>query len=153
MPGERKVEAALDLARGLLEEMSLLNPRISDLTGLVRRYSAIKFDVPELAEADGYLFQYGRVGWFSEPTFVISLVRQLEVVDSGGEHEYYIQIQFEFRYALDDELESVDSCSEWWFPEGEVSFDVWMESVEQSPIMNTLARKMPREFEIWRDQD
>jgi hypothetical protein len=112
MPDKQQVEAALDLARGLLDEISLSNPQLSDLTGLVRRYSAIEFDVPEVSDADGYLFQYGEVSWFSEPTFALSLVRQLEVVDSYGEHDHYLQIQFEFRYSLDDELASAGSYSE-----------------------------------------
>lgn len=152
MPEKVQLEAALSLARGLLDERPPAFPQLSELTELVRRYAAIEFDVPDLPDADGYLFQYGKVSWFSEPTFVLSLVRQLEVVDSSGEHEYYIQVQFEFRYSLDDDLESVASHSEWWFPGGEVSFEEWLHSVSRSPITGTLAEKAPREFEIWQDQ-
>ncbi|WP_433358750.1 hypothetical protein [Streptosporangium sp. CA-115845] len=152
MSNKQRVEAALDLARGLLGEPPLFTSQVSDLTGLVRRYSAIEFDIPELPDADGYLFQYGKVSWFSEPTFVLSLVRQLEVIDSSGEHEYYVQVQFEFRYSLDNELESAGSHTEWWFPEDGISLDAWLESVNRASIMNILTQKTPREFEIWQDQ-
>ncbi|TMR22622.1 hypothetical protein ETD86_10825 [Nonomuraea turkmeniaca] len=152
MSGKQQVEAALGLARGLLAEAASFNFQPSGLTGLVRRYSAIEFDVPDVPDVDGYLFQYGKVSWFSEPTFVLSLARQLEVVDSTGEHDYYIQVQFEFRYPLDDELEFAGSYSEWWFPEDKRSFDVWLGSIDRATIMNILAGKTPREFEIWQDQ-
>ena len=151
MSDKQQVGAALDLARKLLDETPTFNSRISSLIGLVRRYSEIEFNVPELPDADGYLFQYGKVSWFSEPTFVLSLVRQLEVVSSSGEHEYYLQVQFELRYILDDELESIGSHSEWWFPEDEMPFHVWLDSVEQASIMNILTHKKLREFEIWQD--
>ncbi|MEV0823630.1 hypothetical protein [Nonomuraea rubra] len=152
MPDRRQVDEALELARGLLDDASTFSFRPSGLTELMRRYSTIEFDVPDVSDADGYLFQYGKAGWFTEPTFVLSLARQLEVVGPSGGHEHYIQVQFEFRYPLDGELENTGSCSEWWFPGDKISFDMWLESVAQAPIMNVLADKKPREFEIWQDQ-
>lgn len=124
---------------------------LSGLTRLVRRFSAIEFEVPELPDADGYLFQYGKVNWFPEPTFALGIVRQLEVVDAAGEHESYVQVQFEFRYALDGDLDSVGSHSEWWFPDGEISFNSWLDSVDRAGISNRLAVKTPRDFAIWQE--
>ncbi|MFR9675388.1 hypothetical protein [Streptomyces sp. TR06-5] len=94
------------------------------------------------------VFQYGKVNWFSEPTFVLGISRQLEVIDSAGEHESYVQVQFELRYPLGDDLDSVGGHSEWWFPGGGVSFGSWLDSVDRAEISNRLAVKTPREFAI-----
>ncbi|MDX3453182.1 hypothetical protein PV396_14680 [Streptomyces sp. ME02-8801-2C] len=151
MSEKLQVDSAEDVARRLVEEMGGFDPSFSGLTRLVRRFSAIEFEVPEIPDADGYLFQYGKVNWFLEPTFTLGIVRQLEVVDAAGEHESYVQVQFEFRYPLDGDLDSVDSYSEWWFPGGEVSFDSWLDSVDRTTISNLLAAKSPREFAIWQE--
>ncbi|MFF9777012.1 hypothetical protein ACF1HJ_25560 [Streptomyces sp. NPDC013978] len=148
---KQQVDSAERTARRLVEEMDDLDTSLSGLTGLVRRFSAIEFEAPESPDADGYLFQYGRVNWFSEPTFALSIVRQLEVGDVTGEHEAFVQVQFEFRYSLDDDLDSAGSHSEWWFPGGEVSFDSWLNSVDQAPISRLLATKKPRDFAIWQE--
>jgi len=152
MSRKQKVEAAARAARRVAEGVEGFGSSLSGLTQAVRSFSAIEFEVPELPDADGYLFQYGKVNWFSEPTFAVGIVRQLEVVDSAGEHESYVQVQFEFRYPLDGDLESVASHSEWWFPDGEVPFNSWLDSVNRAPIMGLLAAKVPRDFEISQEQ-
>ncbi|WP_261570969.1 hypothetical protein [Frankia gtarii] len=131
MPDKKPVAAALQAARRLLDGSFVRDLRVVDLTDLIRRYSLIDFDVPDSPDADGYLFQYGKAGWFSEPTFVLSMVRQLEVVDPLGRHESYIQIQFELRYRLDDGLAALGSYSEWWFPVDGKRFEAWLETVER----------------------
>ncbi|RZU44144.1 hypothetical protein EV284_1603 [Streptomyces sp. BK022] len=151
MSGKQQVESAEGVARQLVEGMSGFDRSPSGLTRVVRKFSAIEFDVPDLPDVDGYLFQYGNVNWFPEPTFALSIVRQLEVVDAAGEHESYIQVQFELRYPSDDDLDSVGSHSEWWFPGGEVSFDTWLNSVERAEVSTRLAGKTPREFAIWQE--
>lgn len=78
--------------------------------------SAIEFEVPEGPDADGYPFQYGKANWFAEPTFALGIVRQLEVIDLAGDHESYVQVKFELRYTLDDDLESIESHSERMVP-------------------------------------
>ncbi|MFE3270834.1 hypothetical protein [Streptomyces sp. NPDC059215] len=152
MSTKQKVEAAARAARRIAEETEGFGASLSGLTRAVGRFSAIEFEVPEIPDADGYLFQYGKVNWFPEPTFALGIVRQLEVVDSSGEHESYVQVQFEFRYPMDGDLESVASHSEWWFPDGEVSFGSWLDSVHRAPIMSILAAKAPRDFEISQEQ-
>ncbi|MCY0944081.1 hypothetical protein [Streptomyces antarcticus] len=151
MATKQQVDSAEGVARRLVEEMGGFDTSLSGLTRMVRRFSAIEFEVPELPDADGYLFQYGEVNWFPEPTFALSIVRQLEVVDAAGEHESYVQVQFELRYPLDGDLDSVGSHSEWWFPGGEVSFDIWLDSVDRAEISNLLASKSPRDFVIWQE--
>jgi hypothetical protein len=151
MSRKQQVDSAEGIARRLVEEMGGFDRSLSGLTQLVRKFSAIEFEVPELPDADGYLFQYGKVNWFPEPTFALSIVRQLEVFDSAGEHEFYIQVQFELRYPLDEDLDSVGSHSEWWFPGGGVSVDSWLDSVDRAAISNRIAVKTPREFAIWQE--
>ncbi|MGW0839795.1 hypothetical protein ACWD26_06495 [Streptomyces sp. NPDC002787] len=148
---KQQVDSAERTARRLVEEMDDLDASLSGLTRLVRRFSAIEFEVPELPDADGYLFQYGKVNWFPEPTFTLGIVRQLEIGDATGKHEAFVQVQFEFRYSLDDDLDSAGSHSEWWFPGGEVSFDNWLDSVGRAPISSLLATKKPRDFAIWQE--
>jgi hypothetical protein len=152
MPRKHQVEEAVAIARSLLDGPVRLDSPATTLVDLARRFSVIEFDIPDVPDADGYLFQYGKVSWFSEPTFVLSVVRQLEVMGSLGEHESYAQIQFEFRYPLDEDLASTGSYSSWWFPGGKTDLDAWLATVEQAPIMNIASRKAPREFEIWQDQ-
>ncbi|MEU9704818.1 hypothetical protein [Streptomyces sp. NPDC047981] len=151
MSRKQQVDLAEGIARQLVEEMGGFDRSLSGLTQLVRQFSAIEFEVPELPDADGYLFQYGKVNWFPEPTFALGILRQLEVVDATGGHESYIQVQFELRYFLDDDLDCVGSHSEWWFPGDEVSFDSWLESVSRAEISNRLAMKTVRDFAIWKE--
>lgn len=151
MSRKQQVDSAEGIARRIAEEMGDFDLSLSGLTRLVRRFSAIEFEAPEIPDADGYLFQYGKANWFPEPTFALGIVRQLEVVDAAGEHESYVQVQFEFRYPLDDDLDSLGSCSKWWFPGGEISFDSWLDSVDRSAISSLLAVKRPRDFAIWQE--
>lgn len=150
MFGKHQVEEAVVLARGIPGGKSA--PPASALVDLVRRFADIPFDVPDDPDADGFLFQYGEANWFPEPTFTLSVVRQLEVVNSANDHELYIQVTFELRYPMDDELASVGNSSSWCFPGGGDDFDDWLNSVEQDPAMRLAARKPPREFEIWEDR-
>lgn len=151
MPRKQQIYSAEGIARRLVEKMDDFDPSLSGVARLVKRFSIIEFEVPELADADGYLFQYGKVNWFAEPTFALGIARQLEAVDAADEHESYIQVQFELRYPLDGDLDSVGSHSEWWFPNGKVSFDSWLDSVARDKISNCLAAKIPRDFAIWQE--
>jgi hypothetical protein len=152
LSNKRQVGEAVDIARSLVRDGAPVGPPVPALVELARRFAATEFDVPGDQDADGYLFQYGKVGWLPEPTFVLSLTRQLEVVDGNGEHDFYCQVQFEYRYPLDGELENLGSHSEWWFPGGVASFDAWLATVSKSPVGDLLRMREPREFLVWMDQ-
>ncbi|HKT03688.1 MAG TPA: hypothetical protein VJT31_29525 [Rugosimonospora sp.] len=152
MSNKRQVDEAADIARSLVNGAVPVGPPVLALTELARTFAATGFDVPDGQDADGFLFQYGKANWFPEPTFVLSMVRQLEVVGADREHQFYSQIQFEYRYALDAELEAVRSHSEWWFPGGGTSFAAWLDSVSRSSIGYLLGGRKPREFLVWEDQ-
>ncbi|MBT2480364.1 hypothetical protein [Streptomyces sp. ISL-94] len=152
MPERNQTEGASGIAHALLKEVDRFDrPTDRGFAELVHRFSRIEFEVPEASDSDGYLWQYGPVDWFPEPTFVCNVIRQLEVADSSGEHECYVHVQFEFRYQLDKELENVGSGSKWWFPEGEETLNSWLDSLMRTPAMNLLALRIPREFEISQD--
>jgi hypothetical protein len=91
------------------------------------------------------------VNWFSEPTFTIGFVRQLEMVDADGEHEAYSQVQLEFRYRVNVDLEAVEGRESWWFRSDPMSFDAWLDSVESDPIWEIVRRKVPVEFDVSQD--
>ena len=152
MSNKRQVGEAVDIARTLVRGDVPVGPPLPALARIARSFAVTEFDVPDDSDSDGYLFQYGKVSWLPEPTFVLSVARQLEVVDADGGHEFYAQVQFEYRYALDAELKTVVSHSEWWFPGGDTSFYSWLDSVSGSPIGNVLLGKEPREFLVWEDR-
>jgi hypothetical protein len=77
LSNKRDVTEAVDIARSLVDGDVPVGPPVLALAGLARRFAATVFDVPDDRDADGYLFQYGKVNWFPEPTFVLSMVRQL----------------------------------------------------------------------------
>ena len=152
MSKKRLLGEAGDIARSLVGDGTPAGAPVPVLVELARRFAATEFDVPSDQDADGYLFQYGKASWLPGPTFVVSMVRQLEVVDTDGDHESYSQVQFEYRFPLDVELEMAGSHSDWWFPAGPTPFDVWLQSVSRSPIGDLLRGKKPREFLVWVDQ-
>ncbi|NUT53403.1 MAG: hypothetical protein HOV94_39875 [Saccharothrix sp.] len=145
------VVMAVDIARNLQAKMGSSVSSIPKVMGLVRRFAAVEFEVPNDVDGDGYLFQLGIVNWLPELAFVLSVVRQLEVVDQSGEHENYIQVRFGFTYPLDEELKVVGSHAQWWFPGAGVTFDSWVDAIEESPIVTMLAKKDSWDFQIQQD--
>ena len=145
------VAAAGEIASRLVEARDGDEPALAWLVEAVREFSLVEFDVPDDADADGWLFQYGPVGWLPEPTFVVSVVRQLEVVDAGGEHESYVQVQFEVRYDVDDDLAAVGPHSQWWFPGGGTSWDDWLDDVSRAAVWATLESMTPRDRVVVED--
>ena len=152
MSEKQPVADAVAVARRLVDEMDGFDPSLAGVVRVAEAFAGVEFDVPDVPDADGFLFQYGRVSWFSEPTFSVSIIRQLEVADSTGEHESYVQVSYELRYAVDDDLADVAPHADWWFPGGSVAFGDWLESVRSDPIADVLAGRTPREFVVDEDE-
>ncbi|WP_131737202.1 hypothetical protein [Actinomadura roseirufa] len=152
MAGRNPVDAAGAIARRILRERSRPGSPVAVLVRLTRDFADFEFDVPNTADADGFIFQYGAANWFSEPTFVLSIGRQFEVVDADGQYEHFLQVHFEFRYPLDDALEAARDHAEWWFPEDGPSFDSWLENIESSPIAAITALREPRDLVVVEDR-
>ncbi|EME55670.1 hypothetical protein [Amycolatopsis decaplanina] len=146
----RSIDSALGIARDLLDGRVPQGkpPTVDEIVAVRRDFEPIEFDGTDGPDADGFLFQYCEVSWFSEPIFAVGFVRQLEIVDTDGDHEEYSQVVLELRYCVDVELRSVGSRTVWWFRSGGTRFEDWLESVTQDPIWVTLQEKELVEFDL-----
>jgi hypothetical protein len=153
VPGSLPTDAAAGVAQELFAShaRSGAAPSQSEFIEAVRRFERVEFDVPPVTDADGFLFQWGPASWFPEPTFTLGVTRQLEVSDSGGEHEAYIQVEMTFNYALDPELASMGSTSSWWFRHSGEDFSAWLHSIRVDPVWSVVTGKEVREFVISTD--
>ncbi|MFD9195640.1 hypothetical protein ACFWCA_46480 [Streptomyces phaeochromogenes] len=146
----RSIDSALGVAQGIVDQIGSIRgiPTAGEVMSAVHRFEQVEFDVPNSADSDGFLFQYGEVNWFPEPTFVVGFVRQMELVDAEGNHEGYSQVQLEYRYKVDADLRSLEESNSWWFRCGGISFEEWLESVRQDPIWRVIQEKIPLEFDV-----
>lgn len=146
----RSVGSALGVAQSIVGQLGSGHdvPTVDQLFRAIRDFQLIQFDVPDGADADAFLFQYGKVNWFPDPTFVVNFVRQLEITDADGEHAAYSQVQLEYRYQVDSDLDSIQGYDSWWFPESQGPFSEWLESVKQDPVWTTTRGKVPADFEV-----
>ncbi|MEU1625333.1 hypothetical protein ABZ746_08370 [Streptomyces sp. NPDC020096] len=144
------IDAALGVAQGIVDQLGSNRavPTAEELIAAVQSFERVEFDIPSGADSDGFLFQHGKVNWFPEPTFTLGFVRQMELVNSEGEHEGYSQVQLEYRYRVDADLQSSESRSSWWFRDSGVPFEEWLESVKQDPVWVIVRGKNPVEFDV-----
>lgn len=146
----RPIDSALSVVQNIVGQLGSSRevPTVQDIMTAVRSFAQIEFDVPTGTDSDGFLFQYGEVNWFSEPTFTVGFVRQMEFVDAEGEHEGYSQVQLEYRYPVDSDLRSLESHTSWWFYESGTSFDEWLKLVKRDIIWRVVGEKGPVGFDI-----
>lgn len=146
----RPIGSALSVVQGIVDQLASSReaPTVEEVVATVRSFEQIGFDVPTGADSDGFLFQYGEVNWFSEPTFTVGFVRQMELVDAEGDHEGYSQVQLEYRYRVDADLRSLESHNSWWFRESGTPFDEWLESVKRDPVWGHVREKAAVEFDV-----
>lgn len=140
----RPIVSALTVVQDIVDQVGSSRevPTVEEVMGIVRSFERIAFEVPADADSDGFLFQYGEVNWFAEPTFTVGFVRQMEIVDTEGDHEGYSQVQLEYRCRADADLQSIQSRNSWWFREHGTSFDEWLESVRQDPVWEVVHDKV-----------
>ncbi|MFE6611141.1 SMI1/KNR4 family protein [Amycolatopsis sp. NPDC057786] len=145
---KRPIDSAIAVARDLLglPGSRRKHPTVDEVVTAVRGFEAVRFAVPDGADTDGFLFEYGEVNWGSEPMFAVGFVRQMEIVDADGEHEQYSQVAFEFRCRVDADLRSLGSRAVWWFRSDGSDFEDWLASVTRDPVWRTLRRKEIAEF-------
>jgi hypothetical protein len=146
----RSIDSALGVVRGIVDQVGAGQevPTAEEVMAAVRDFERITFEVPDREDSDGFLFQYGKVNWFPDPTFVVSFVRQLEIVDADGEHEAYSQVQLEYRYRVDSDLDSIQGHNSWWFADSQRPFDEWLESVRRDPVWGIIRGKVPDAFDV-----
>jgi hypothetical protein len=148
------VGTAVGVARELFASRARhdVPPSQHEFIDAVRKFERIEFDVPADQDADGFLFYWGPVNWFPEPTFTLGVIRQLGIADSAGEHEAHIQVVMEYLYAIDPDLESLGSPSSWWFRWSDDVFSTWLDSVQSDPVWQAMADKPVRAFVISTDE-
>ncbi|MEU7527682.1 hypothetical protein AB0A74_18245 [Saccharothrix sp. NPDC042600] len=144
------IDSALGTAQRIVDRQKSGHeiPTVGELVEAVRSFERIEFDVPSCTDSDGFLFQYGEVSWYPEPTFTIGFVRQLELAGPEGEPEGYSQVQLEYRYRVDAHLRSLGDHNSWWFREGGTPFADWLESVAADPVWRVVHDKAPVKFDI-----
>ncbi|SCF15550.1 hypothetical protein GA0074696_3041 [Micromonospora purpureochromogenes] len=122
-------------------------PPPARLLDAVRRFAAVEFEVStELPDQDGLLFQYATVGATGDAAFVLSVVRQFEVVDADGDHEEYVQLHAEYRFGPDPEW--TGHHEDWWFRGGPEPFDDWFARISAHPVWGRFTHSPPTGFEI-----
>ncbi|WP_405910221.1 hypothetical protein OG742_42090 [Streptomyces sp. NBC_00828] len=148
---KQPVDHARDIAQRVLESVTTAAiPEVPDLAEAVRRFEETEFEVPEAADTDGFLFQYGYVNWFAEPTFVLGFTRQLGVGEEDSVDEY-VQVQYEYQYRHDAELSHLKSPDSWWFRDDGTPFAEWLAAAMRDPVWDVIGKKTPVAFEVTED--
>lgn len=128
-------------------------PPPARLFSAVKEFAAVPFQVAEhLPEQDGFFFQYAAVTTFGDDVgFVLSIVRQFEAVDDDGEHLGFSQVQAEYRFGHDTELDAQGHHEDFWFPSWPEPFEEWFARITSDPVWRFVETKRPVNFEIWQE--
>jgi hypothetical protein len=123
------------------------------LFAAVKAFAAVQFDVARhLAEQDGFFFQFAAVTTFGDDIgFVLSIVRQFARVDADDEHLGFSQLQAEYRFAHDPELDAQGHHEDFWFPSWPEPFEDWFARITAHPAWRFVGTKRLTGFEIWQE--
>jgi hypothetical protein len=149
MPAPHPIDAAESILRelgGFPADNARVPPADEVLTA-IERFAQVEFDVADLPEQDGFLFQYTTMTTVYG-AFVLGFVRQFEVVDADQDHEYYVHLRCEYRYPVDDDLAELGHHAQWWFKGGPEPFEEWLEAVRTHAIWTAVAHRTPTAFVI-----
>jgi hypothetical protein len=111
-----------------------------------------RFWTPDVADADGLLFQFGTYAFDGPPTFSPDLVRQFEVADGAGEHDHYLQVHCELRFAPTEELVTLGSYSSWFFHDGDGDLEGWAAGPLARPDRAVIGGRTPAEVKVYREE-
>ena len=101
---------AVESARSVFDEtarkrgVSGRRPAPAEVLPVFEEFARIGFDVPDTADTDLLLYEYGVFSLTGSPLFTVGLVRQFEICDEWGEHEGYVQFRCEFGFEPEPEL-------------------------------------------------
>jgi hypothetical protein len=154
----------IDRAEQILRELLRLPdggstvPSHRDFLMAVQSFAAVKFDVADAPDSDGFVFEYGTYRSLPDPGFGIRIARQFRaarrsgiceqfgIVDESGDHDHYIQLSGEYLYPIEPSLEALGRTISWWFRDGPRSFDDWFTTVLADPVWNAVGQRPPRRF-------
>jgi hypothetical protein len=128
-------------------------PAPASLFAAVEAFAPVAFEVSEhLPEQDVFFFQYAATTHLWEGVgFVVGFVRQFEVVDADDEHLGFVQLQAEYRFPPDPELDGLGHHEDYWFRSGSQPFEEWFARVTTDPVWRLVAAKPAANFEIWQE--
>jgi hypothetical protein len=151
-------QRALAEAGGLLErELRAGRQTLADLTTeeawlAFLRFGRRLFDVSDTPDADGLLFQYGTYSFDGPRLFTLDLVRQFEISDSDGEHDHYVQLHCELRYAPTPALEVLGSFDSWFFHDAGEDLEGWSRSLTERAAWTTIKTLQPAEIRVYQER-
>ncbi|MET9955077.1 hypothetical protein ABZ135_26500 [Streptomyces sp. NPDC006339] len=149
---------ALAEAEGLLErELRADRHMLADLTTeeawlAFLRFGRRLFDVSNTPDADGLLFQYGTYSFDGPRLFTLDLVRQFAISDSDGEHDHYVQVHCELRYAPAPALEVLGSFDSWFFHDAGEDLEGWSRSLTERAAWNAIKTLEPAEIRVYQER-
>ncbi|WP_237296851.1 hypothetical protein [Streptomyces sp. 3211] len=102
------------------------------------RFARRPFDVPDAPDADGLLFQYGTHAFDGPPMFTLDLTRQFGICDDDGDHDHFVQVHCELRYAPGPALDALGSFGSWFFHDSGDDLDSWARALTERPAWAVL---------------
>ncbi|WP_436771297.1 hypothetical protein [Yinghuangia sp. YIM S09857] len=90
----------------------------------------------------------GTCAFDDPPGFLLDFVRQFEVVGADGEHEQYVQVHCEVRFAHVPALHDLGSFNSWFFHDGDVGLDDWAAALTTTPAWSTVSAQHPDEIVV-----
>ncbi|ROO91316.1 hypothetical protein EDD29_9069 [Actinocorallia herbida] len=104
------------------------------------RFARLRYDVAEVPDADGLLFQYGTHAVAGARTFVLNFTGQFELTDSDGGHDHYLHVRCDLEYEAAPALERLGTYSAWFFHDSGEDLTNWCESLRGSPVWSEVDR-------------
>lgn len=98
--------------------------------------------------SDGFLFQSGIHTFTGRELLHVGYVRQFEVTDDEGDHEYYVQLRCEFMLEPTPPALERPSLTLWCFPPEGDSFEDWSSQVEATPEFDHAVHHQPIATEV-----
>ncbi|MFK4086132.1 hypothetical protein ACI2LF_18620 [Kribbella sp. NPDC020789] len=111
-------------------------------------FGGIDFDVPQEADSDGLLYQYGIHDFSGEARFHFDLTRQFGLPHSDD----YLQFHCDLQYLPTPAVEVLGSHAEWWFPGDGRRLPEWVYAVKRRPEWPVLESVFPTAVEVYCDE-
>jgi hypothetical protein len=142
MPERLAVDDAHDVLQELVTSERDSTGDVASALRAFERFASISFQVGDLPDSDGLLFQYGVFSFTGRPMFTLSLTRQFEQYDDHGEHESFRQVGVEILYMPDAALSSLERKESWCFAgPGSSSAAEWFAEIRSAPLFQIIERK------------
>jgi hypothetical protein len=111
-------------------------------------FACVSFAVPQTADADGLLYQFGIFTFSGEPRFHLDLTRQFMMPDE----DEFLQFHCDMQFSPTADLQALGSHDESWWPDGDQELTTWAGEVAAGPEWVALAGKTPVLTEVYCDK-